>query len=186
MKVIIIRHGTVDFEWERTYSSGEFDRACDRYDKAPIIRMSYDIPFINAQQIYVSALPRTQDTAKEIFGNKDFICTELINEVPLGSSFNCKIKLPLCFWNITGRLQWFLNIKRQVESRKETRSRGRKFVELLNAAGCDSVVVTHGFYMHTLVKEMQKAGFRITKSMRNYKNGDYVVAEKYVARRWKF
>ena len=81
-------------------------------------------------------------------------------------------------WNITGRVQWFLNSNRQAESRKETEARASKFVELLNNDDCESVVVTHGFYMHTLVKEMQKAGFRISKSMRNYKNGDYVVAEK--------
>ena len=163
MKVIIIRHGPVAYDWERTYSSCEFDKACTQYDKAPIMRMSYDIP---------------RDTAIEIFGNKDFICTELVSEVPLGSSFDCRMELPLWFWNITGRVQWFLNSNRQAESRKETKARASKFVELLNNDDCESVVVTHGFYMHTLVKEMQKAGFRISKSMRNYKNGDYVVAEK--------
>ena len=142
------------------------------------MRMSYDIPIFNLKRVYVSTLPRSRDTAIEIFGNKDFICTELVSEVPLGSSFDCRMELPLWFWNITGRVQWFLNSNRQAESRKETKARASKFVELLNNDDCESVVVTHGFYMHTLVKEMQKAGFRISKSMRNYKNGDYVVAEK--------
>ena len=142
------------------------------------MRMSSDIPVFNLKRVYVSTLPRSRDTAIEIFGNKDFICTELVSEVPLGSSFDCRMELPLWFWNITGRVQWFLNSNRQAESRKETKARASKFVELLNNDDCESVVVTHGFYMHTLVKEMQKAGFRISKSMRNYKNGDYVVAEK--------
>ena len=142
------------------------------------MRMSYDIPVFNLKRVYVSTLPRSRDTAIEIFGNKDFICTELVSEVPLGSSFDCRMELPLWFWNITGRVQWFLNSNRQAESRKETKARASKFVELLNNDDCESVVVTHGFYMRTLVKEMQKAGFRISKSMRNYKNGDYVVAEK--------
>ena len=142
------------------------------------MRMSYVIPVFNLKRVYVSTLPRSRDTAIEIFGNKDFICTELVSEVPLGSSFDCRMELPLWFWNITGRVQWFLNSNRQAESRKETKARASKFVELLNNDDCESVVVTHGFYMHTLVKEMQKAGFRISKSMRNYKNGDYVVAEK--------
>ena len=142
------------------------------------MRMSYDIPVFNLKRVYVSTLPRSRDTAIEIFGNRDFICTELVSEVPLGSSFDCRMELPLWFWNITGRVQWFLNSNRQAESRKETKARASKFVELLNNDDCESVVVTHGFYMHTLVKEMKKAGFRISKSMRNYKNGDYVVAEK--------
>lgn len=178
MKVIIIRHGPVAYAWERKYSSSEFDKACTQYDKTPIMRMSYDIPVLNSKQVYVSTLPRSRDTAIEIFGNKDFICTELANEVPLGSSFNCKMRLPLWFWNITGRVQWLLNANRQAESRKETKSRVRKFIELLNDDGCDGVVVTHGFYMHTLVKEMQKSGYKISKSKKNYRNGDYVVAER--------
>ena len=178
MKVIIIRHGTVAYDWVRTYSSSEFDKACIQYDKAPIMRMSYDIPDFDSQQVYVSTLPRSRDTALEIFGNKDFICTELADEVPLGSSFNCRIELPLWFWNITGRVQWFLNFNRQTEGRKETKARARKFVELLNTDVSDSAVITHGFYMLTLVKEMRKAGFRISRSGRKYKNGDYVLAEK--------
>ena len=178
MKVIIIRHGPVAYDWERTYSSCEFDKACTQYDKAPIMRMSYDIPVFNLKRVYVSTLPRSRDTAIEIFGNKDFICTELVSEVPLGSSFDCRMELPLWFWNITGRVQWFLNSNRQAESRKETKARASKFVELLNNDDCESVVVTPGFYMHTLGREVRTAGFRISKSMRNYKNGDYVVAEK--------
>ena len=178
MKVIIIRHGPVAYDWERTYSSCEFDKACTQYDKAPIMRMSYDIPVFNLKRVYVSTLPRSRDTAIEIFGNKDFICTELADEVPLGSSFNCRIELPLWFWNITGRVQWFLNFNRQTEGRKETKARARKFVELLNTDVSDSAVITHGFYMLTLVKEMRKAGFRISRSGRKYKNGDYVLAEK--------
>ncbi|AYA99186.1 histidine phosphatase [Lachnoanaerobaculum umeaense] len=178
MKVIIIRHGKVDYDWKRKYSSGEFDKACIQYDKSPIMQMSYYIPLFNVKQIYVSKLSRSRDTAMEIFGSREFICTELLNEVPLGSSFNCRIELPLWFWNVTGRIQWLFNISRQGESQKETIARARKFVELLNTEEYDSAVVTHGFYMHILVKEMQKVGFRISKSVRNYKNGDYVVAEK--------
>ena len=178
MKVIIIRHGKVDYDWKRKYSSGEFDKACIQYDKSPIMQMSYYIPFFNVKQIYVSTLPRSRDTAMEIFGSREFIYTELLNEVPLSSSFNCRIELPLWFWNVTGRIQWLFNISRQGESQKETIARARKFGELLNTEECDSAVVTHGFYMHILVKEMQKVGFRISKSVRNYKNGDYVVAEK--------
>lgn len=106
MKVIIIRHGPVAYDWERTYSSCEFDKACTQYDKAPIMRMSYDIPVFNLKRAYVSTLLRSRDTAIEIFGNKDFICTELVSEVPLGSSFDCRMELPLWFWNITGRVQW--------------------------------------------------------------------------------
>ena len=42
----------------------------------------------------------------------------------------------------------------------------------------DCAVVTHGFYMHTLLGEMKKAGFRIDRTHAVYKNGECVIAEK--------
>ena len=45
------------------------------------------------------------------FGEKKFISTKLLNEVPLCASVASNKKLPLLFWNISGRLQWFFNIQ---------------------------------------------------------------------------
>ena len=42
----------------------------------------------------------------------------------------------------------------------------------------NSAVVTHGFFMHTLLRELKKAGFKTDKSFAEYKNGEYVIAEK--------
>ena len=42
----------------------------------------------------------------------------------------------------------------------------------------DCAVVTHGFFMHTLLHEIKQAGFRTDKSSAAYKNGEYVIAEK--------
>ena len=36
--------------------------------------------------------------------------------------------------------------------------------------------MTDGFYMHALLQEMKKAGFRITGSSVKFKNGEYVTA----------
>ena len=36
MKLILIRHAEVDFEWPKKCSSREFDDACKRYDTAGI------------------------------------------------------------------------------------------------------------------------------------------------------
>ena len=75
----------------------------------------------------------------------------LINEVPLKSSFDTKTNMPLWFWNLTGRLQWFVNSRRQAEGRRQTRKRVKEFVELIRNDDMDIAVVTHGFYMHTLL-----------------------------------
>ena len=178
MRVVIIRHAEVDFCWSRRCTSEKFDLECRKYDLSPIKNVTYNILQAAYQKIYVSKLSRSQDTAKVLFPNGEYFESGLINEVPLKSSFNSKISMPLWFWNLSGRLQWLINCRRQAEGRRQTRKRAKRFVELIKNDDMDVAVVTHGFYMHTLLKEMRKAGFRIMGSSLKFKNGEYVVAEK--------
>ena len=178
MKIIIIRHGKVNYSWNKRYTSEEFDQACREYDAAPIKDEQYEIPDIKYQRVIISGLSRTRDTAENLHVNVKVKKTDLINEVPLHSSLDTKLRLPIWYWNIAGRLQWFFNSPRQDESCIETRKRARRFVNILSKGNKDCLVVTHGFYMHTLLSEMKKAGFTIGKTHSKYKNGEYVVAEK--------
>ena len=178
MRVVIIRHAEVDFRWSRRCTSEKFDLECRKYDFSPIKNVTYNILQDAYQKIYVSKLSRSQDTAKVLFPNGECFESGLINEVPLKSSFNSKISMPLWFWNLSGRLQWLINCRRQTEGRRQTRKRAKEFVELIRNDDMDVAVVTHGFYMHTLLKEMRKAGFRMMGSSLKFKNGEYVVAEK--------
>lgn len=166
MRVVIIRHAEVNFRWSRRCTSEKFDAECRKYDHSPIRNVTYSIPQIAYQRIYVSELSRSRDTAG------------LINEVPLNSSFDTKRNMPLLFWNVTGRLQWLMNCSRQAEGRRQTRERAKKFAELISKDNMDAAVVTHGFFMHTLLREMKKAGFRIESSSVKFKNGECVIAEK--------
>ena len=177
MKIIIIRHGKVNYSWNKWYTSEEYDQACGEYDEAPIVEERYKVPDIEYKSIIISGLPRTRETVEFLHVNAKLKSTDLINEVPLKSSRDTKFKLPLWYWNISGRLQWFLNNPRQDESRIETRKRARRFAKILIKENKDCLVVTHGFYMHTLVSEMKKMGFKIGRTHSNYKNGEYVVAE---------
>ena len=85
--------------------------------------------------------------------------------------------MPLWFWNLSGRLQWFINCPRQIEGRNYTQTRARKMVELLCQEGNDGVIVTHGFFMHILLREMKHVGFIFGKTNINYQNGEYTIAE---------
>ena len=38
MKVVLIRHGKVNFRWKSWYTSDQFDEACVLYDKVPIFK----------------------------------------------------------------------------------------------------------------------------------------------------
>ncbi len=178
MRVVIIRHAEVDFCWSRRCTSEGFDSECSGYDSAPIKEISFQIPKIEYQRLFISELSRSLSTAGQLFPEKEYIESGLVNEVPLRSAFDTKKKFPLWFWNVNGRLQWFMNNRRQTEGRDQTRERARQFVTMMSNSNTDCAVITHGFFMHTLLSEMKKAGFRTDRSSVGYKNGEYVIAEK--------
>ena len=178
MRAVVIRHAEVDHCWSRRCTSDEFDAECKMYDEAAIKEISYEIPQIQYQKIYISELTRSRDTAKKLFPKKELTETGLINEIPLGSSFDTARKMPLWFWNISGRLQWLFNSPRQAEGISKTMRRARRFVKMIIEEDTDCAIVTHGFYMNILLREIRKNGFRINRTHAAYKNGEYVIAEK--------
>lgn len=175
-KVYIVRHGRVDFRWRSWCNSEEFDSDGQEYDRSPLTNDKYSIPGLADGKIYISTLPRTKDTALMLFGQKEFIVSELIHEVPLRSGFDTKLKLPRWFWYVLGRLQWYMNNSRQPETRKYSRERAGRFIELICNDDIDCTVVTHGFFMHTLLSELKKAGFSVPKTHAKYRNGECIVA----------
>lgn len=162
------------YGWRNFYSSEEFDRACREYDRAPIEAAELSVDQTAEGVVYISRLERSKSTALCFYGKAALKQTELLDEVPLRSSFDTELRLPLWFWNLTGRIQWFLNHPRQAESRRLTERRARKLVGKVCAAGEDCILVTHGFYMHTLVKEFQKAGFKTKQRRAYYQNGQEI------------
>ena len=174
MKVTIIRHGKVKHIWKKFCSADEFDEECRLYDIAPIEEMA-SATIRDVSKIYISTLDRSYQTAKKMYGEGGFCRTELINEVPLKSAFDTKLKLPTWFWNILGRLQWMVNSKRQPESRLQTIKRAERFTQDIIGKNEDCVLVTHGFFMHTLISVMKRRGFDCDKTSAHYKNGEAII-----------
>lgn len=174
MEVTIIRHGKVKHTWKKNCSSDEFDEECRLYDMAPIEEMTNSAFDVNSS-IYISTLDRSLQTAKKMYGEGAFFRTELINEVPLKSAFDTKHKFPTWFWNISGRLQWLFNSSRQPESRMETIKRAERFTQDIIGNNEDCVLVTHGFFMHTLISVMKRRGFNCDKTNVHYKNGEAII-----------
>ena len=179
MKITIIRHAEVDMKWQEYYTSKTFDQACWAYDKSkikPVENIKKDI-FI--EKVYISELSRTYETACELFSCKEFDMTELLNEVPLRSFKDTQKSYPLKTWNVCGRLQWFFNIKRQQEGRRKTTKRAKKAVAMIERKGKDCYVVTHGFFMITLIKVLRRNGYRIEREKKNgINNLEKVIAYK--------
>ena len=178
MIVVVIRHGKVLFQWRKWSTSEQFDMDCAKYDVAPVNPFFIEIPKKASGKIYISSLPRSRETAVSIFGEKNFITTKLIDEVPMHSSVASQVKLPLFFWNISGRLQWLFNNHRQQECRKDTICRAEQFVKMILQNKDDCTVVTHGFFMHVLIERLKKNGFCIDHTKLRYSNGEYIIAER--------
>ena len=178
MKVIIMRHSKVKYIWKKGYTSEEFDKACKEYDRSFVEHTEQNFSDFNYKNIYISSLSRSKGTAISIFGQAYLRQTELIDEVPLRSAFDSKIRFPLWLWNFVGRIQWFFNIERQSEGRFNTKNRAKSFVNMLCKDRGDAIVITHGFFMHTLLNAFKYEGFRYDKANIHYKTGSYVLVEK--------
>ncbi len=177
LKIYLIRHGKVDYKWRNWYSSKEFDKACLEYNNAKIIgdslKNNTSIPF---EQLYVSELRRTHETARKMFMTAEYQTKALLNEVPLRSAFESSLKWPLFLWNFLGRLQWWLNINRQPEIKQTTQNRASEIIKELIDKNQDCVVITHGFYMHTLAKELKVQGYIVDNHHIAFSNLEMIVA----------
>ncbi len=180
MKIYIIRHEKVDMEWHKKYNSVSYDEDCNKYDISPVITDKREkIKVSNDVTIYISALSRTYETACKLFDRRDFIRTPLISEVPLKSFKDTTKEYPTWLWNIRGRLQWLNNNKRQDETKVETIKRANDMIKQIEQANKDCYLVTHGFFMRTLIKELEKNGYNIIRNNKHrISNLDIIMAEK--------
>lgn len=192
MRVTIIRHGLVDHIWKKSCTSAEFDEECRLYDEAPII-ITEDSKWIseaksaltksgqlsnNILKIYISTLVRTRLTAETLFGQRSFVKSDLIHEVPMRSAFDSKKRIPLWFWYVSVRLQWLCGSSRQPETMRQTKERAQRFVDEIIQRDEDCIIVTHGFFMRTLMAVMKRYGFKVDNMPLYYKNGETIVMKK--------
>jgi len=165
-------------EWQKLSTSRQFDMDCSKYDISPLYPIHKKIKGVTGTDIYISTLKRTRDTAEALFGNREFIETKLLDEVPLKAFRDSRIPLPLWVWNVIGRLQWAMGNSRQPEGRKDSQKRARLLIEELVGKNRDCVLVSHGFFMRTLVKELERYGFQIKKQKMRFDNLDFVLAQR--------
>ena len=178
MKITIIRHGKVNMKWRKLYTSEQFDAACDAYDLSSIYPINEKADKDVCEKVYISSSKRTRDTAEQLFGSIELVETGLLNEVPLKSFWDSKLLLPLWIWNILGRIQWLLGNDRQDEVRADTKRRADRLIEELIQRDNDCILITHGFFMKTLVQRIRKQDFVISNRKLRFKNLEKVIAEK--------
>lgn len=180
MEIEMIRHGKVDMIWRKKYTSMEYDSDCKQYNLSNIVPLTEKFTDgATDKMIYISELSRTYETARQLFRRTDFYKTKLFNEVPVKSYKNSTKVHSLFMWNVIGRLQWLFNNDRQMETRKQTILRARKAIHLLEEKNKDCFVVTHGFYMRVLLKELKRKEYKIKKTKKlRISNLDRIIAYK--------
>ncbi|MBS4535717.1 histidine phosphatase family protein [Clostridium sp. D2Q-14] len=126
---------------------------------------------------YSSSLSRAVKTAESIF-EEEIIKKEILREVPIASMIRKNILLPHKIWLILGRLAYLFSHKSQPESIDETKVRVKNFIsEIVSLEESNILIVSHGFVMKFLQKELIRNGFKGEKFNRA-KNGQIYLFEK--------
>ncbi|MBP2658372.1 MAG: Phosphoglycerate mutase [Firmicutes bacterium] len=177
MRIGLVRHFEVNCLHKYLLSSDEFEKWVKEYDCSSIRVVDTVVDTYKWEKCYCSDLPRAIDTAKYIYkGN--ILKSSLIREVPIMPVFKSRIKLPHLFWLIAGRIAWFLSHPSQTELIMQTKDRVEQFVSnTIKESEASVLVVTHGFLMLQLQKELKKRGF-LGERFRNAKCGKFYLFEK--------
>ena len=102
-----------------------------------------------------------------------------IGEVPLKSFIDTEKRFPLWIWNILGRVQWYIGSSRQIEKRNSTIQRANKVIDLCESQNEDCILVTHGFFMKTLIKVLKNRRYHLLGNNQFViKNLQLICAEK--------
>ncbi|MGG7179392.1 histidine phosphatase family protein [Clostridium paraputrificum] len=176
MKIGMVRHFKIDYTHKRLMDSNEFQEYITNYDKAGVIENKIDISYDKWDRCYCSDLSRTIKTAESIY-SEEIETTKLLREVTMYPVVKSKFRIPSFIWSITSRIGWKINHKSQLEGINDTRKRAEEFINKLDINKSENIlIVSHGFFMITLVKELKKLGFNGDVPM-NIKNGYLYILE---------
>lgn len=161
MKIGLVRHFQIPHNRMQFVNGTGFDKWAEWYDTTEV--RAKEVPAAGSEWdlCLCSDLPRALFTAKTIFKGS-IEPTPLLREVPFTSFFPRRLTAPLLLWQATSRLGWWLDHKSQTENRTQTKQRVAEFVAKLRKENLDRnvLIVSHGFFMQWLEKELVAAGFK--------------------------
>jgi len=174
MRIGLIRHFKVNYHKNFFMTSKQFKKWEENYNKSDVIKKDVELMGIKWDKCYSSTLIRAIITAQNVY-KEDIVKNDLIRETIIDPIFKSNFKLPYWFWAVSGRLAWYFNHKSQEENKTITKDKASKFVDVLQneskKEGTENIlIVTHGFFMYSLQKELKKRGF-IGKLITSPKNG---------------
>jgi broad specificity phosphatase PhoE len=156
-EIILLRHFRVKDGCEKKlFSSSEIDAWVELYDRYDLDY--HDISLPKVEKVYTSALSRAKRSAEYL--GVSYEENPLFNEVSAKAFVDTSFKFPKFLWLFLGRVYWTMGWVKRSESKAETFARAHKAVEMLLAQKEKRILlVSHGFFMIVLAKELQKRGF---------------------------
>lgn len=168
-RIFLIRHARPDLPGHGLFSDKDARKYISDYDAAAVEEFVLEhetIPHEEIDKVYCSTLPRSQLTAKAIFGEKvQLKIDKTFREFERRIFSLPYLRLPIKLWLVSARLLWFLGFNsKDIETFAEARQRARSCAETLAAdAGKHhtTVLVAHGLLNNFIRRELQKMGWQI-------------------------
>jgi len=158
-------------------NSKQFIKWIETYNNSEIIPPNNIKKLVNWDICYSSDLKRAELTAKLLYNGK-IVITKDLREIGLKNFMNTEIKLHYKIWLIIGRIIWYFSKNSQEETRYETISRARKFVDLIERSNYSNIlIVTHGAFMKYLNSELKQRKYK-GKTGFIPKNGQLIIYKK--------
>src|SRR5690554_4665938 len=160
MRIGMVRHLEVAGpKRDGLMNSEEFSCWARKYEESGVKTVGGEGRYSSWSKCICSSSRRAIETASLLYGKKT-TKTDLIREVPIAPVFSSKIRLPSLFWLVAGRIAWLLSHKSQKETYQDTLQRVKVFIgEMLLEKDAEILIVSHGYIMKLISKELMKANF---------------------------
>jgi broad specificity phosphatase PhoE len=168
MEILLYRHAEPVVSNEEVINGRRFPLWVQRYNESGII--ADDINIEKEKVVYTSDLRRSIETGKR-FGEK-IIQNSLFREAEFPLINFPAIRLKAKYWMFFSRSLWLLGAKIKCESFKEARERARQIVDQFESLLVENqriVVVSHGFIIRLIKRELLRRHWILTQSSGGYR-----------------
>lgn len=175
MRVGLVRHFKVKIDLpEKSFiTRDELSLWFNEYDNADVEYGEVELSNIEWKNCCTSDLPRAIKTAEKIY-HGNIITMQGLRELNPLVLFKKNLRLPMMLWMIFPRIKQLMPNNHVADFKKKIST---SLDEILLKYDEDTLIVSHGFTMIFLKKELRKRGFKGV-NFRHPRNGKLYIYEK--------
>ena len=169
-RIFLIRHARPNLPKNGLFSYKAASQYITDYDAAAVEEFVLEhesIPYDEIDKVYCSTLPRSQLTAKAIFGDSVLLKIDKAFREFERRMFSLPLlRMPIKLWLVSARILWFMGFNsKDIETFEQAKQRARQCAEILASDAAEhntTVLVAHGLLNNFIRKELQRMGWRKT------------------------